>query len=78
VIGLLIFSAVMLASCVFLIYFAVAQWRDSHQIRSRPGVEITELPPRTKLKEGKAKLFRIYSGDRFRLQERKRTGTQRP
>jgi hypothetical protein len=44
--GLLIFTAAMLAGCIFLIYFLVALWRDGHKQRKGPRVEIIKLPSR--------------------------------
>ena len=44
--GLLIFTAAMLAGCIFLIYFLVALWRDGHKQRKGPRVEIVKLPSR--------------------------------
>ncbi len=45
-IGLLIFTAVMLAGCIFLLYFLLAIWRDAHKQRRGPRVEIIKLPSR--------------------------------
>jgi hypothetical protein len=66
VIGLLIFTALMLAGCVFLVYFAVALWRDSRRGHTDPKVEITELPPRDSFNRQKANLLHMQVVDHFR------------
>ena len=71
-IGLLIFTAMMLASCVFLVYFLFALWRDAHKQSSGPRVEIRELPSRERRKN---KLLRLYSAES--LGARTRTGSER-
>ena len=67
--GVLIFTAMMLAGCIFLIYFLFALWRDAQRQRGGPRVEIRELPSR---KSRKNKLLRVYSVEG--LHARDRTG----
>jgi hypothetical protein len=63
VIGLLIFTAAMMAGCIFLIYFLVALWRDAHNQRRGPRVEIIELPSRRGFTNNKSAHLRICSAD---------------
>ena len=70
--GVLIFTAVMLAGCIFLIYFLFALWRDAQKQRRGPRVEIRELASR---KRSRNKLLRMYSAES--LHARDRTGSER-
>jgi hypothetical protein len=72
VIGLLIFTVMMLAGCVFLIYFLFALWCDMHKQSVRSRVEIRELPNRERSKN---KLLRMY--DVESLYTRIETGSER-
>jgi hypothetical protein len=60
-IGLWIFTAVMLAGCVFLIYFLAAIWRDTHKQRSGPRVQIIELPSRPEFLNKKSGNLRMIA-----------------
>jgi hypothetical protein len=73
VIGLLIFTVMMLAGCIFLIYFLFALWRDTHKQSVGSRVEIIELPRRER---SKIKVLHIYSAES--LHARTRTGSERP
>jgi hypothetical protein len=68
-IGLLIFTAIMLGACVFLIYFLVALWRDSHKHPRLPRVEIRKLP-----RGNNGKLLRIYSPENLGALDRTGSG----
>ena len=70
--GVLIFAAMMLAGCIFLIYFLFALWRDAQRQRPGPRVEIRELPRR---KSRKNKLLRMHSVEGLHAQDR--TGSER-
>lgn len=72
VIGLLIFTAMMMAGCVFLVYFLFALWRDAHKQSNGPRVEISELPIRERRKY---KVLRMYSTES--LHAPTRTGSER-
>jgi threonine/homoserine/homoserine lactone efflux protein len=67
--GLVIFSAVAMAGCVFLIYFVFALWRDSRNSRRGQRVEISRRPSPRK---DKGKLLHLYSAEELRARERKR------
>lgn len=71
VMGLLIFTAMMLAGCVFLVYFLFALWREAHKQRGGTRVEIRELPSR----ERRNRVLRMYSAES--LHARTRTGSER-
>jgi threonine/homoserine/homoserine lactone efflux protein len=66
--GLVIFTVVAMAGCVFLIYFMFALWRDSRNSRRGQRVEIRKLPPT----RDKGKVLHLYSADELRLREKKR------
>ncbi len=67
--GLVIFTVVAMAGCVFLIYFMFALWRDSRNSRRGQLVEIRRLPiPR----KDKGKLLHLYRADDLRVREKKR------
>jgi hypothetical protein len=61
VIGLLIFTAAMLAGCIFLLYFLVAIWRDAHKQRRGPRVEIIKLPSRRGFTNNKSTNLRMVA-----------------
>jgi hypothetical protein len=65
--GLMIFTELALAGCVFLLYFLYALWRDARESRRGPRLEMRRLPSRVK---PKAKLLRLYPEEQMR--ERKR------
>ncbi len=60
-IGLLIFTAAMLAGCIFLLYFLVAIWRDAHKQRRGPRVEIIKLPSRRGFTNNKSTNLRMVA-----------------
>jgi len=67
--GLVIFTVVAMAGCVFLIYFMFALWRDSRNSRRGQRVEIRRLAsPR----RDKRKLLHIFSAEDLCAQEKKR------
>ena len=67
--GLVIFTVVAMAGCVFLIYFMFALWRDSRNSRRGQRVEIRRLPsPRI----NKGKLLHLYNAEDLRAGEKKR------
>ena len=67
--GLVIFTVVAMAGCVFLIYFMFALWRDSRNSRRGQRVEIRRLAsPR----RDKRKLLHIFSAEDLRAREKKR------
>jgi hypothetical protein len=61
--GLLIFTAAMLAGCIFLIYFLVALWRDGHKQRKGPRVEIIKLPSRGGFTNNRGTGLRIFGAE---------------
>ena len=60
-IGLLIFTAAMLAGCIFLLYFLGAIWRDAHKQRRGPRVEIIKLPSRRGFTNNKSTNLRMVA-----------------
>lgn len=65
--GLTIFIEIAMAGCAFLLYFLHALWREQHNSRKHPRVEIRKLPG---LQRKKGKLLRLYPTEE--LGERKR------
>ncbi len=59
--GLLIFTAAMLAGCMFLIYFLVALWRDGHKQRKGPKAKIIKLPSRGGFTNNRSAGLRIFT-----------------
>ena len=68
--GLLIFTALMMAGCVFLIHFLVALWCDARNHRRAPRVEVIRLLTRPELTRQKAGRLRIYNADHFRVSDK--------
>jgi threonine/homoserine/homoserine lactone efflux protein len=66
--GLVIFTVIAMAGCVFLIYFMFALWHDSSNSRRRPRVEIRRLPS----KRAKGKLLHMHSAEDLQLREKRR------
>jgi len=66
--GLVIFTVVAMAGCVFLIYFMFALWRDSRKSRRGSRVEIRKLPST----RDKGKVLHLYSAEELRRREKKR------
>ena len=67
--GLVIFTVVAMAGCVFLVYFMFALWRDSRNSRREQRVEIRRLP---RLGQDRGKLLHLYRADDLRAGEKKR------
>ncbi len=67
--GLVIFTVVAMAGCVFLIYFMFALWRDSRNSRRGQRVEIRRLPSRRK---ERGRLLHVYTAEDFRVREKTR------
>lgn len=67
--GLLIFTALMMAGCVFLIHFLVALWCDARNQRGAPRVEVIQLVARRDLTRHKSGRLHIYSADHFRVRD---------
>jgi threonine/homoserine/homoserine lactone efflux protein len=63
--GLIVFTQLVLAGCIFLLYFVWALWRDAR--KQGPRVEVRRLHDRT---QGKGKLLYMHSVDT--VPERKR------
>jgi len=63
--GLVIFTVVAMAGCMFLIYFMFALWRDSRRQR----LQIRRLPSP---KINKGKLLHLYNAEEFRAREKNR------
>jgi threonine/homoserine/homoserine lactone efflux protein len=55
---LIIFTAIMLAGCVFLLYFLYQLWQDSRKSSTGPRVEVRRLSIRS---APRGKLLRFYS-----------------
>jgi len=67
--GLVIFTIIAMAGCVFLIYFMFALWRDSRNSRRVQRVDIIRLAiPR----KDRGKLLHLYRAEDLRVRERKR------
>jgi threonine/homoserine/homoserine lactone efflux protein len=67
--GLVIFTVIAMAGCVFLIYFMFALWRDSRAPRRGKPVEIRRLPSPRK---DKGKVLHLYSAEDLGAREKKR------
>jgi threonine/homoserine/homoserine lactone efflux protein len=67
-IGLVIFTVLAMAGCVFLIYFMFALWRDSRNFGRGQRVEIRKLPSQ----RNKGKLLRMHSAEDLQMREKKR------
>ncbi len=67
--GLVIFTVVAMAGCMFLIYFMFALWRDSRNSRRRQRLQIRRLPSP---KINKGKLLHLYNAEEFRAREKNR------
>lgn len=67
--GLVIFTAIAMAGCVFLIYFMFALWRDSRNSRRGQRVEIRRLPSPRKDRD---KFLHLYRADDLGTREKKR------
>jgi len=67
--GLVIFTVIAMAGCVFLIYFMFALWRDSRNSRRGQRVEISRLASPRK---DRGKLLHLYRAEDLRVRERKR------
>jgi hypothetical protein len=71
--GLLIFTALMMAGCVFLIHFLVAlwcdAWCDARNQRGAPRVEVIQLVARRDLTRHKSGRLHSYSTDHFRVRD---------
>jgi len=65
--AVLIFTEIAMAGCAFLVYFAIALWRDSRRWQTRERASIRRLAPRKK--EGK--LLYLHSLDDFRVHQKK-------
>ncbi len=63
--GLVIFTVVAMAGCMFLIYFMFALWRDSRRQR----LQIRRLPSP---KINKGKQLHLYNAEEFRAREKNR------
>jgi threonine/homoserine/homoserine lactone efflux protein len=64
--GLVIFTVVAMAGCVFLIYFMFALWRDSRNSRREQRVEIRRAP-----RKEKGRLLHVYTAEDFGVREKK-------
>jgi threonine/homoserine/homoserine lactone efflux protein len=67
--GLVIFTVVAMAGCIFLVYFMFALWRDSRNSRREQRVEIRRLP---RLAKDRGKLLHLYRGEDLSAREKKR------
>jgi threonine/homoserine/homoserine lactone efflux protein len=67
--GLVIFTVLAMAGCIFLIYFMFALWRDSRNSRRGQRVEIRRLPI---IRRDRGKLLHLYRAEDLRSRERKR------